>query len=395
MVFSNVALLAAAASLLAPAYGQTWTKCNPLERSDCPPDPALGGSTDADFTSGSSSDFTAQSNPTFGPDGAELTVATTGQAPTLLSKWYVMFGRVDITMKIAPGNGIVSSFVMQSDDLDEIDIEWIGSQPTQVQTNFFGKGFEGSFNRGANFDVPDSQAEFHTYSIDWNADRLEWLIDGTVLRTLKPNDFPGQYPQSPMQIKFGSWSAGDPKTNPPGTVQWADGPTDYSAGPFTMTVQKISVQDYSTGSQYTYGDQTGNWQSIEAEDGEVNAHGTGSDNPAPTSSSTLKSTPTSTSSKAPEPTSTLVTKTSEPATDAPSTTDGPTVSPSAPAAPGETTTTPAGGYTPYQTGGYTPTKSTGTPSGSPSPVPGENAASGTQVAWGLSMMAAFVAVVAM
>jgi hypothetical protein len=48
-------------------------------------------------------------------------------------------------MKAAPGAGIVSSFVMQSDDLDEIDWEWIGSDTAQVQSKFPFHVYEFSF----------------------------------------------------------------------------------------------------------------------------------------------------------------------------------------------------------------------------------------------------------
>lgn len=40
-------------------------------------------------------------------------------------------------MKAAPGAGIVSSFVMESDALDEIDWEWIGSDTARAQSKFF------------------------------------------------------------------------------------------------------------------------------------------------------------------------------------------------------------------------------------------------------------------
>jgi hypothetical protein len=71
-----------------------------------------------------------------------------------------------------------------------------------------------------------------------------------------------------MQVKFGAWSGGDP-ANSPGTIEWARGPTDYTKGPFSMVVRSIKVQDYSTGTQYVYGDQTGTWQSIKAVGGTV------------------------------------------------------------------------------------------------------------------------------
>ena len=43
-------------------------------------------------------------------------------------------------MRAAPGTGIVSSAILQSDDLDEIDWEWIGGSSTKAQSNYFGKG---------------------------------------------------------------------------------------------------------------------------------------------------------------------------------------------------------------------------------------------------------------
>jgi hypothetical protein len=71
-----------------------------------------------------------------------------------------------------------------------------------------------------------------------------------------------------MQVKFGAWSGGDP-ANAPGTIEWARGPTDYSKGPFSMVVRSVKVQDYSTGTQYVYGDQTGTWRSIKSVGGTV------------------------------------------------------------------------------------------------------------------------------
>lgn len=73
----------------------------------------------------------------YGNDGAEFTVAKQGDNPLIESDFYIMFGRLDVTMKAAPGRGIVSSAVLQSDCLDEIDWEWLGGDNTRVQTNYF------------------------------------------------------------------------------------------------------------------------------------------------------------------------------------------------------------------------------------------------------------------
>lgn len=270
-----------------PSIQQTYTTCNPTQ-GQCPADTALGKSLSVSFQSGASSDFYSQGNPTYGANGVSFTVAKSGDSPQLMSKWYIMFGRVEITMQAAPGAGIVSSSVLQSDDLDEIDWEWIGAQPGQVQTNYFGKGQTTTYDRGAVHAVNSATSQFHKYTVDWTEDRIVWQIDGVTVRVLNANAANGQYPQTPMQFKFGAWSGGDP-SNAQGTITWAHGPTDYSKGPFTMVVQSIAVTDYSTGTQYKYGDTSGAWTSIESVGGKVNGNANGAsgvDTSAPAITST-------------------------------------------------------------------------------------------------------------
>lgn len=250
-------------------------------------------SINVDFTKGKVNSFEAQGVPSYDPsNGATFTVAASGDAPQLNSLFYIMFGRVEITMKAAPGAGIVSSVVLESDDLDEIDMEWLGSNPDELQTNYFGKGLTTDYNRGQFHSVKGTQASWITYAVDWTKDRIVWTVDGKAIRELKQQDAePNQYPQTPMQLKFGAWAGGDTARNPPGTVQWARGPTDFSKGPFAMTVKSLRVTDYSTGKQYTYKDTSGSWQSIQAVDGQVNGNAGGQKN-IPTVTATGVSAPT-------------------------------------------------------------------------------------------------------
>ncbi|KAK0631978.1 glycoside hydrolase family 16 protein [Immersiella caudata] len=262
---------AAVAMLSSVAFGQTWTACNPLHTT-CPPDPALGMTINVDFTKGQVGTFVGSGgSPTYGDGGVSFTVAKSGDAPQLNSVFYIMFGRVEVTMKAAPGNGIVSSLVLQSDDLDEIDFEWLGHDSSTVQTNYFSKGQTTSYNRGQFNPAPNNQAEYITYTIDWTSERIVWYVGGTAVRTLTYSDAAGEYPQTPMQVKFGAWSGGDP-ANSPGTIEWAHGPTDYSKGPFTMLAKSATVSDYSTGKSYSYSDNSGTWQSIKSDGGEINGN---------------------------------------------------------------------------------------------------------------------------
>ncbi|KAL2199181.1 glycoside hydrolase family 16 protein [Corynascus similis CBS 632.67] len=266
------AAVTAATLLTSSTLAQTWSDCNPLVSTGCPANTALGMTINVDFTEGEVNSFVPSGGtPTYDKNGVSFTVAGRGDAPQLTSVFYIMFGRVEVTMKAAPGAGIVSSLVLLSDALDEIDMEWLGSDSTEVQTNYFSKGQTTTYNRGQFNPAPNNQAEFITYTIDWTADRIQWYVGGTLVRTLTFDDADGQYPQTPMQVKFGAWAGGDP-SNPPGTIEWARGPTDYSAGPFSMVVRSAVVTDYSTGKRYTYGDQSGTWRSIRSEGGKINGN---------------------------------------------------------------------------------------------------------------------------
>ena len=238
----------------------------------CPADPALGTSKSTNFAGGASSDFTAAKSVNYGSNGAEFTVARQGDNPQLTSNFYIMFGHVEWVLKAAPGTGIVSSAVLQSDCLDEIDWEWLGGDDSQVQSNTFGKGIasgQGGFHAASN-----NHDQFHTYTLDWTADQIVWQVDGVTVRALTASSSGSTYPQTPMHVKMGIWAGGDP-SNPPGTIAWAGGQTDYSAGPYTMYVKSVKVTDYSTGSQYTYGDTSGTWGSIRSQGGKINSNGNG------------------------------------------------------------------------------------------------------------------------
>jgi beta-glucanase (GH16 family) len=134
-----------------------------------------------------------------------------------------------------------------------------------VETNYFGKGNTSSYDRAIYTTLPFApQDDFHNYTVNWNKDMIQWIVDGNVLRTLNYAQADGNgafFPQTPMKVSVGSWAAGDP-TEPIGVRQWAQGTTDFTQGPFTMSVKQVYIQDGSTGSTYTYGDRSGSWQSI-------------------------------------------------------------------------------------------------------------------------------------
>lgn len=150
-------------------------------------------------------------------DHMAFRVAKTKDAPTIASKFYIMFGKLEVTMRAAPGGGVVSSLVLQSDNLDEIDWEWVGAVPGEAQSNYFGKGNTETYDRGAVHPVA-SQDGWHTYGIDWTKDKIDWIIDGKIVRTLLYTQNPNFFPQTPCNVRIGSWAAGDPG-NAEGTIR--------------------------------------------------------------------------------------------------------------------------------------------------------------------------------
>lgn len=111
--------------------------------------------------------------------------------------------------------------------------------------------------------VATTQTETHTYALDWKPESITWIIDGTPVRTLNAADANGgkNYPQTPCNVRIGNWPGGDSENE--GTRQWAGGEVDYTKGPFTMTVDSVTVKNYSPGKEYKWTDKTGSKESIE------------------------------------------------------------------------------------------------------------------------------------
>jgi beta-glucanase (GH16 family) len=264
---------------------------------DCPPNPALGTSVNLDLTKEADAtaffDNLSGTAITHGTDGAVFSIASENQAPTWASKKFIFGGKVECSVKAAPGPGIVTSVVLLSKDLDEIDFEWVGGDNAQVQTNYFGKGDTTTYDRGAYHAVTNPTGQFHTYTIDWTKASVKWSIDGALVRTLNYADAKGgaTFPQTPMQVKLGSWVAGKASAGE-GTITWSGGLANFANGPFLAYYKSCTITDYSTGAkQYVFGDRTGSWDSIKIDTTGAN-----------TTDSTTTSKPSGSSTAAPKTT---------------------------------------------------------------------------------------------
>ncbi|CEL07446.1 hypothetical protein ASPCAL10603 [Aspergillus calidoustus] len=264
-LFRNLALLAAS---VAPVFAQTWTHCNPTLGEDCDPNPALGTNYTWHFNETMDEKIWNTTNGVinYGDEGAEFTIAKKLESPTIQSTFYIFFGIVESHVKMAAGPGIVSSVVLQSDDLDEIDWEWVGYNTSEIQTNYYSKGIT-DYENGEFFKIENADTEFHNYTTYWDQNKIEWWVDQKLFRTLTYDEAKNKttgnstFPQTPSNVRIGVWPAGDPD-NAQGTIEWAGGPVNYDDGPFTMVVSQVRVHDFHTGKEYEYGDDSGLWESI-------------------------------------------------------------------------------------------------------------------------------------
>lgn len=267
-----------AALFISQALAKSLIDCNPTNQT-CPSNPALG--TRHNFPLNSSTSVYKFFNVTagyirYGTGNADFTVAKKGESPTIRSRFYIMFGSVSVIMKAASGQGIISSIVLQSDDLDEVDWNFLGGNGTHVESNYSGKGNTTSLDRAIHHPVAfDPRLNFHNYTIHWTSNKLEWWIDSNLVRTLPYFAANGgySYPQTPMTVSLGIWAGGD-KKNTPSTIEWAGGLTNYTQGPYIMEVQNTEISDFGSGKEYQWTDQSGSWESIRSIPGNSTAMNT-------------------------------------------------------------------------------------------------------------------------
>ncbi|KAJ8121326.1 hypothetical protein ONZ43_g2190 [Nemania bipapillata] len=237
--------------------GQLEPDCNPLH-ADCPTKNAWPEDNYyIDFTkeTGPPENWIIANNEVvkFTAQGAEFTYGKRGDAPNMWTDFYMLGGRYDAVMQIAPGQGIISNAILSSDIQDEIDWEFSGNQHGEkpfpppdgkwtVGTNIYSQGqmWDGAATYQKDAYKPTTQ--FHTYSVEWDENHMNWYVDNQVVRSVQASSIPAGsiFPQSPMKLQLGVWAGGDPANNY-WTIQWAGGEIDMKGAPYTMVVRSVNI----------------------------------------------------------------------------------------------------------------------------------------------------------
>ena len=108
------------------------------------------------------------------------------------------YGWIEARVKVPEGKGLWPAVWLLGADFNrigwpecgEIDMmEYIGKEPDLIMGTAHGPGYSGllGFSRWnrREFNIAD---DFHTYAIDWTADRIDWYFDGEYYYTFRKED---------------------------------------------------------------------------------------------------------------------------------------------------------------------------------------------------------------
>jgi len=114
------------------------------------------------------------------------------------NRFEVAYGRVEARVKVPVGAGLWPAFWMLGTDIDrvgwpltgEIDImEHVGRLPNEIFGTLHGPGYSGGNSYGKVVDLGKPVAdEFHTFAVEWQPDKITWLLDGAPYFTATPAD---------------------------------------------------------------------------------------------------------------------------------------------------------------------------------------------------------------
>ncbi|RAH68454.1 uncharacterized protein BO66DRAFT_421528 [Aspergillus aculeatinus CBS 121060] len=180
---------------------------------------------------------------------------TTGSLMTL--NHYIWYGKVSAKIKSSRGGGVITGFILMSDVKDEIDFEFVGYNLSSVQTDFYFQGVENYTNEvNAAVSTGNTYNTWHTYTIDWTPEQLEWQVDGVTMRTLTKNSTYNatsgiyMYPQTPSRLQMSLWPSGL-SSEGEGTIEWGGGLVDWNSadmeeyGYYYALYKDITIECYN------------------------------------------------------------------------------------------------------------------------------------------------------
>lgn len=116
---------------------------------------------------------------------------------TTAGKKEFTYGYMEVRAKLPVGQGIWPAFWMLGSNIKEkgwplageIDIlEYVGKNPHMVYTSLHTQDSHGETINTRKTEFKDIETGFHTYAIDWTAERIIFFVDGKSVYTFQPEE---------------------------------------------------------------------------------------------------------------------------------------------------------------------------------------------------------------
>ncbi|OTO21440.1 family 16 glycosylhydrolase, partial [Enterococcus sp. 3H8_DIV0648] len=143
----------------------------------------------------------------------EVTPVRSYTSAALVTVEKYLYGKFKVELCPSNVSGLITGvFLHRNGPHQEIDIEFLGKDPTKMLINvFFNPGMEGSrleygyrgtpvvINLGFN-----ASEDYHLYEIHWESDRIRWIVDGAVVYE-RIMYVPTPIPYLPMEFNINLW----------------------------------------------------------------------------------------------------------------------------------------------------------------------------------------------
>lgn len=178
---------------------------------------------------------------TFNNGTMTLTLADIGNVLTsgiYLTNQTYHYGSYGIKLRASNTPGTITGFFTYTGPSegtvhDEIDVEIKGDDPTKMQVNYWTNNVEHPTIINLGF---DASATTHTYTFRWNADKIEWYVDGAKIHTETGSR--GALPTTPGKIMINVW----------GSMNAAPWSSDFNSAntPVSIDIDQIQFSTYLT-----------------------------------------------------------------------------------------------------------------------------------------------------
>ncbi len=161
-------------------------------------------------------------------------------------KFEQKYGRFEARIKIPRGQGMWGAFWLLGNNIDtvgwatcgEVDImENIGREPNIVHGTIHGPGYNGANGISSSYSLANNAAfadDFHVYKTEWSENLVQFYVDGSLYKTIRPSDIPqgAQWVYDHPFFVILNFAVGGP---------WGGVPDNTSVFPQTMLIDYVRV----------------------------------------------------------------------------------------------------------------------------------------------------------